>query len=271
MSDILRSSELSKAYRGVPVLDGLMPPPLAFAVQSKLSNQNFDGSSLQFSLTPASKKPLHKWTEPRVPVQLPIEVYGVPDGIGIRADALSINVQEPGGRIWEPDLRHPPIVSRQSSLPGKVTFHTTVFIDRAFFDEVREKSVKLRTSLFLTIFGNPRRRTIPLQEKPTNVLDGLQCYLGAFDHVTCRSAFRWPNGLVYSKIGTDLSSLTQIISYSPFPARMTLNPIETRWATGSVSAANELTIIVNEALAHFRRDFDVNGVNLADFTSPGGL
>jgi hypothetical protein len=248
-----------------------MPLPLAFAVQAKLSKQKFDGSSLYFSLTPASKKPLHKWNIARVPVQLPIDVHGVPDGITVRADAFSITVQEPGGRIWEPDLRHPSVVSRQSSAPGKVTFHTTVFIDRAFFDQVREKSVNLRTSLFLTAFGNPRSRTIPLQEKPTNALDGLQCYLGAFDHMTCRSAFRWPKGLVYSRNGTDLSSLTQIISYSPFPARMTLNPIETRWATGSVSAANELTIIVNEALAHFRRDFDVNGVNLADFTSPGGL
>jgi len=41
------------------------------------------------------------------------------------------------------------------------------------------------------------------------------------------------------------------LSYSPFPASMHLNPIETRLASASTLSTHEVTIIVSEPLAHF--------------------
>jgi hypothetical protein len=126
----------------------------------------------------------------------------------------------------------------------------------------REKPVSLRGSLYLTLFGNARAKTIPLQGAPVNALDGVQCYLGAFDQFFCRSAFRWPAKLVYAEFGTDISPLTQSVSYSPFPATLRLDPIETHWAPSLPHSAHEVTVVVKEPLAHIRRDFELRGVRV---------
>jgi hypothetical protein len=99
-------------------------------------------------------------------------------------------------------------------------------------------------------------------------MDGLQCYIGdIFNHVWCRSAFRWPDALVYAKFGTDMNPLTPMISYSPFPAGMNLNDaIEAHWTSAPPSSTREVTIIVKEPIAHFHRDFEVRGVHLTGGT-----
>ena len=126
--------------------------------------------------------------------------------------------------------------------------------------------VTLQASLYLTLFGNARAKTILLQDTPVNVMDGLQCYSDIIADVLCRSAFRWPNLLVSASVGgANPNVFTQFISYSPFPASMHLNPIETRLASASTLSTHEVTIIASEPLAHFRRDFEVRGVHIVDF------
>lgn len=89
--------------------------------------------------------------------------------------------------------------------------------------------------------------------------------------VYCRSAFRWPARLVYAKLGhTDAHSFTQSVSYSPFPASLNIEPVETRWASafaaGPAPVVRDVTIIVEEPLALVRRDFEAAGVKLNEFT-----
>jgi hypothetical protein len=244
-----------------------MPLSVALGVQSRLSKQPFDSSSLQFSLASGSRKPFHEWKAGTVPVHLPTVAQGVPDGATLRGDAFSVSIHEPGDKRLALDSRRPPNVSRQTSRSGAITFHTTVFVDSSYFKSGSEKPVTVQASLFLTAFGNARAKTIPLQEKPVYVMDGLQCYLGIFDHVTCRSAFRWPARLVDSKLGTNTNNVTQLISYSPFSAELKFNPFESHWATGAPST-REVTIQPKEPLTHFRRDFEFHDVRLADFTAP---
>ncbi len=56
-----------------------------------------------------------------------------------------------------------------------------------------------------------------------------------------------------------------ILSYSPFPASLDLNPLETRWT--EPIHADEATIVTTRPLVHFRRDFELTGVRLRDLES----
>jgi hypothetical protein len=136
--------------------------------------------------------------------------------------------------------------------------------------------VKMRASLYFTLFGNAQSETIPLSEEPTNAPDGLQCYtdmVRAEWDVYCRAAFRWPARLVYAKLGrTNANSFTQFVSYSPFPANLNIDPVETRWASAYASGpppnVRDVTIVVEQPLAHLRRDFQVQNVRLDEFAYP---
>ncbi len=243
-----------------------MPVSLALALQAKLSKKAFDGSALQISLPAKSKQPSHQWKTARVPVQLPITVAGIPAGVELIADSVAVSIDSGGGRKWESESDRPASVNRQTSQSGNVTYHTTAMVDPRFFNDVKDRRVQLHASIYFTAFGNTRSRTIPLQNTPQNVMDGLQCYLGAFDVVTCRSAFQWPVLLVYSQFGDRISYLTRMVSYSPVPGGLDLNPIISHWATSAPASAREVTIGAKEPLAHFRRDIDLHDVHLPDFT-----
>jgi len=248
-----------------------MPWPFAFAVQSQLSKPRIDGSSLGIALDPSSMKfsasfPQHGLQH--VEVDLSIDVGGIPGGFDLQADALTATFQGPDGRTWKSgsfDFSSP---NKDSNRQGVVTLHGTGLMDPSFFNEERDKMVTLQASLYLALFGNARAKTIVLRDTPVNVMDGLQCYSSILGDLLCRSAFRWPNLLVRASVGgANPNVFTQFISYSPFPASMHLNPIETRLASASTLSTHEVTIIVSEPLAHFRRDFEVRGVHLVDFAA----
>ena len=73
-----------------------------------------------------------------------------------------------------------------------MVFHETGVVDQSFFNNVRNQRVTLHASLYLTVFGNPRSGTIPLQSTPVNAIGGLQCSLGIFNNFVCAAPFRWP-------------------------------------------------------------------------------
>ena len=84
----------------------------------------------------------------------------------------------------------------------------------------------------------------------------------------CRSAFRWPARLVYVQQGQAVSSLGQLISYSPFPSGINLDDsIETR-STSTVSVDTpRVTITFKEPVSHLRRDFEIGNVHLTDLAA----
>jgi hypothetical protein len=88
---------------------------------------------------------------------------------------------------------------------------------------------------------------------------------GTVRGVFCRSAFRWPERLIYAQ-GADgsLNSLYQLISYSPFPSALSVNPIEEHWTSGLSQAAKQVTIISRRPIAHLRRDMELDGVRFGE-------
>ena len=242
-----------------------MPWSLAFAVQSQLSKQPFDGSSLQIALDPNVMKFLPRPMLKHVEVDLSIAVSRVPDDVDLEADALAVSFQAANGRTWKSGGYDLSTSNKNSRGRGVIIVHGAGLMDLAFFNEERAEPLNVQGSLYLTVFGNPQSRTVLLRETPTNVMDGLQCYTDIFGEVLCRSAFRWPGRMVDVKVGgTDTKSFTRFISYSPFPADIHFNPVETGRALVSTVSSREVTFTAKEPLTHFRLDFQVRGVKLAE-------
>ena len=238
-----------------------LPWAPAWGLQSRLSKQVIESSALRVSLDPKTIRfvPRKAQTWENVEVYLPMTLTGIPDSLDVRTDAIAITLVALDGRAWKTGLGG---AMRRSSALGAARLEATASVDLTYFNTEREKPVTLRGSIYFTLFGNRRWKTIPLTHQPVNALEGLQCYLGAFEQFFCRSAFRWPARLVYAKFGADTSPLTESISYSPFPSGLHLDPIETRWAPSLPRSAREVTLEVEEPLAHVRREFEASGVRL---------
>jgi hypothetical protein len=254
-----------------------MPWQLAFAMQSHLSGQSALSSSIQIGLSNAFEEKF--WTpelKPKVSLHIPISVQGIPDGAEAQPDALALSIRSPDGRTTQLSAQDCGNLKRGSISSSTTTVFAICSADPLFFQAHRQQPVTLRATLYLTLFGNARSQTIPLSDQPSNAPDGLQCYTDSVRaewDVYCRSAFRWPARLVFAKLGhTNANSFTQFVSYSPFPASLSIDPIETRWASayaaGPTPIVRDVTIIVEEPLAHLRRDFETRDVQLDQFAYP---
>jgi hypothetical protein len=261
----------------VVLIYAALPWPLALAVQSHLSKQPSVGSSVQISL---GHKPLEQFwlaqMRPKITLHLPISVQGIPDGTEVRADALTLSLVSAEGRTSQIGVMDCPDLKRETISASAATFSAVCLADPSFFHAQHDRAITIRASLYFTLFGNARSQTIPLTDEPSNAPDGLQCYTDVVKaewDVYCRSAFRWPSRLVYAKLGhTNANSFAQFVSYSPFPASLNIDPVETRWASayaaGPPPNVRDVTIVVEEPLAHLRRDFEAQNIRLEDFAYP---
>jgi hypothetical protein len=138
--------------------------------------------------------------------------------------------------------------------------------------------VTLHASLYFTLFGNALSQTMPFGSGFFKAPAGLQCAaesdaLRTAWNVRCRSALRWPARLVYEKLwDSEDNNIPQSVSFSPFPADLSIDPIEARQSVtsmpGPAPAIRNVTIIAEEPLAHLHRDIEARAVELDDFADP---
>jgi hypothetical protein len=186
----------------------------------------------------------------------------------VQADALKVTFQGSDGRTWDSGPYNFPGLPRNLARADTNIFNGMVVIDPAWFEQERDATVTLRGTLYLSLFGNSRSKTIPIQTTRVNALDGLQCAsMGTLNDVVCASPNRWPARLVYARFaetGTESFS-PQRISYSPFPAGLSFWPIEAEYVSAPQSA-DKVTIITKELIQNVRRDFEAH-VRLADLAA----
>lgn len=243
-----------------------MPWFIALGVQTALSKQDFDGSSLSASLESVEKSifPIRGHDQIGASeVSLPIAVRGVPASMETAADALLATLAAPDGQNWNSGFV--PVFVRPGD-PGVTLVNAEIGVDPAFFQAESARPVTLRARLYLTLFGNPKSRTIPIQQEPVNVMDGLQCAEGVFIQFNCRSIFRWPRRRVYAATNSGNSeSSVRTISYSPFPAELGFGSAE-QHSFSVPYATLDVTITTKEPLSHFRADLTIPKVVLSQFT-----
>jgi hypothetical protein len=253
-----------------------LPWQFAMAVQSRLSKQPSLGDAVQVGLGHRPSQgdwPNHQ--EPEGALYVPVTLRGNPGGTEVDVDALAISLRDAGGHTTTAKPFDCGEVTQHSE-PAGLVLRAVCHPDSEFVKRNRGKLVTLRGSVYLTLFGNAKSTAIPLTNEPTNASGSLQCYtdqVSAEWDVFCRSAFRWPSRLLYAKLGsTSANSFKESVSYSPFPADLGLNPIETRWASayayGPPPTVRDVTIVAEEPLTHLRRDFEASGIRLNDFVVP---
>ena len=249
-----------------------IPWPLAFAVQSRLSKEPFDASSMQISLEPSIRPRMGPGGTRVLEVVLPVTLHGIPTNLDLRADGITASLQSTTGLRLKWHFYEPATDSRTEGEGKTLSFRNVTLISPSEYDVLQQGPFTARIALFLTAFGKPRTQTIALQQQPANVLNSLQCFEAASTRqgdVLCRSAFRWPSSLIDARVaGSTASSFTQFISYSPFPAVLSLHPVETRWASAYTSIkpmeVREVTISVKEPTAYLRRDFELTSVTVRE-------
>ncbi|MGH9575700.1 MAG: hypothetical protein ACRD40_19500 [Candidatus Acidiferrales bacterium] len=192
----------------------------------------------------------------------------IPAGTDLRLDAAYITLQSRDGKNW---LDGNASIS-EGLKSGQAVFYTSSFMPTSVFEAARNQPVTLRARVYFTAFGNATTKTIPLQMKPIDVTDGLQCNLAkpaTFDYFECRSPFRWPDKLVLvQQQGQETIPLSLLISYSPFPAGINLDDaVETRWTSRISLLDPHITVIVKKPL-HFRRDFEIDNLRLFNNPAP---
>lgn len=247
-----------------------VPWPFALAVQSKLSKQAFDETSLSVVLGPVTEGVFPSPGRGDKPhpgeISLPFVIRGVGDGRELQADALSIGMVAADGRTWNSGSIAPIMVETGTPIPGETVVAQILHVDPAFFKAESGRPVTVRARLYLTLFGDPHSMTIPIQPAPVNVMDGLQCFAGFFNQLNCRSIFRWPRRRVYAKTGDGgVESYIRAVSYSPFPAELGVNPIEQHSFEGALDATHA-TVITMVPLSYFHVDTEIRGVSLLEYT-----
>jgi hypothetical protein len=255
----------------------LIPWSAAFKIQSWLSKRSVEQRLARVDFDSSGKWLTRAVMErgDRVRVELPLNLTAPPPGMSAKREGFSIRLEAPDGTMWHTDQR---LVTDASSMGQEFPLQVTV--DGAFYRRVREEPIRVRGSLYLTIFGNRQTARVPFGDRSVPVPGVGVCAAsgGAKQQsyfLICSSAFRFPPVLVSYRFmqpaeeGTeDVRTSTQprAISYSPFPAEPGIVPVSQNF-TFSIArvALSEARVDTVEPLAYVQRSFEIDNLRLADF------
>lgn len=274
----------------------LFPWTAAFGIQGRLSRQRIDPRLVQITfdsgqtwLTRASAV-----RGDRVQINIPLQVTNVPAGMGIITDGISVNIEAPGQAVWRSTSKP----WRQVNSEAGITSLQTV-VDGSFYRRIRNEAVNIHGQMYLTLSGHSQETSVPIENRPVSVPGGGVCLAsrqapgvtgfiraggqsGSYSLdsnlksyiLLCRSAFRSPPNFVSVSFENSFSDIfREPISYSPFPAALSLSPVSQYFAFAtSSSGIPAATLTVTEPIAFIRREFEISDIRLRDFeVRPGGV
>jgi len=256
----------------------LIPWSAAFRIQSWLSKQRVDQPMAHVDFDSGNKWLTRAVIErgDRVRVEVPLSITGLPPGMLAKPEGFSVQLQAPDGRMSYADQ----LPLKYASNMGQ-EFSLQVTVDGAFYRRVKNEPMKVRGSLYMTLFGNRQTVRVPFGDRSVPVSrvgvcsasggGNLQSYF-----LICSSAFRFPPVLVsYRFIQSakeaveDVWPSTQprrVISYSPLPAELGISPVSQDFTFSTVRVPlSEGRVDTVEPIAHIRRNFEIDNLRLGDF------
>jgi hypothetical protein len=170
----------------------LLPWRLAFSIQSRVTSTPIDSSAIRIEFDPtiswAARTPLCR--DKNVEIEVPLRITGIPAGMKVAPEGLLAAIESPGGDVWRTGGQprgHIRSTGDISSLYAS--------IDSASYDRLKNQPVRIRGSVFLTLYGNPRRAVLPIRDQPVfsptpgvGLCSALRTGRGVL--LSCRSAFR---------------------------------------------------------------------------------
>jgi len=253
----------------------LIPWSVAFRIQSWFSKQRLDQSLVHVDFDSRNRWLARAVIErgDRVRIELPLDIAGLPPGIIAKPEGFSVHLQGPDGTVWQAN----------QLLAGKMgqKFSLEAAVDGAFYRKIKDEPLKVRGSLYMTLFGNRRTVRVPFLDRSVLVPRVGVCSATGGVHrqsyfLICSSAFRFPPVLVsYSFIPSAKEALQDVwssteprrpISYSPFPAEPGISPVSQDFTFSTVRVPlSEARVDTLEPLAHIRRNFEIDNLRLGDF------
>jgi len=257
----------------------LIPWSAAFRIQSWFSKQRLDQSLVHVDFDSANRwltRAVIVEGGGRVRVELPLTITGLPAGMIAKPEGFSVDLQAPDGAMWQADQLPLRIASKMGQ---KFSLEATV--DSAFYRRVKDEPLKVRGSVYMTLFGNRQTVRVPFGDRSVPVPRVGVCSAsgganGQSYFLICSSAFRFPPVLFsYSfkqsakEAVQDVWSSTEPrrpISYSPFPAELGISPVSQDFTFSTVAVPlSEARVDTVEPLAHIRRNLEINNLRLGDF------
>jgi hypothetical protein len=248
----------------------LLPWTAAFALQTRLSNRKMDASSLRIELDSGRKWLGHVYAagQDQMIAELPLQFSGVPTGTELKPNGATMTLRAADGETWI--VKQPP--------PSSLNFESGITslraaMGKAFYTKVKNQPLRLRGTLYFTLYGNKQRTLLPLNSSLVPVNGVGMCSAGT-RFLLCNSAFRAGADLVAIQtlqhapggpVATT-ESLAGLASYSPFPAELNVNPVS-RFFSPRVRAISAASIEALRPLAHLERSFGIENVRLDDFVT----
>lgn len=243
----------------------LLPWTTAFALLTHMPRANVDTSSIRIGLDTTREWMARVYASGRSPViaELPLYIGGLPAGTRLKPNGLTVMLCASDGETW--------VVKRPA--PESFDFEAGITLlqaemPRAFYAKVKHRSLKLRGTLYFTVYGNKQSTPIPLNRDPVRVRGVGFCSAGA-RYLLCNSAFRTQSDLVMFRISqetpnganTAIERLSRIGSYSPFPAALNIDPVS-RFFFPRLTTISEVSVETRQPLAHLERTFEIKGIHL---------
>jgi hypothetical protein len=256
------------------------PWPAAFALQSRLSSRPVD-AGVRIDYDPNVKWGVRAFASQGrdVDLQIPLRISGIPPYLYFVAEGIAATVEGPGGAVWRTD--HEPR-SHVRYRGQSIAFCATVA--PSFYEKVKNDPVRIRGSVYLTLYGNPRSAVFPIRDRAVFLPApgvGLCAAVrtGRGIVLNCRSAFRSrPDLVTFNIVGPPrrftpgappMSFRTLLlsgpVSYSPFPADASLVPVTQSMQIAEIfGPISEVRSVAHEPVAYIRKDFEITGPRLAE-------
>ncbi len=249
-----------------------IPWPAAFAVQSLVSRQRADSASVRVALDSGDSARAITERNDRVRIILPLDITGLPHNTAAKVEGFFVTLEAPDGTLWKSKS----ILPASDILSGR-EFALDTTVNRTFYLKVKDEPLRVRGSLYLTLFGDPQTSNIPFGNRPVTVPRVGACSAsrgpdGPPYFLVCSSGFRFPLAEVSYRFlhaaqdGSHpvfSSTQPQLISYSPFPADVGIDPISQDVTNSPFTApVTDATVTTVIPLAYLRRSFDAASVTL---------
>jgi hypothetical protein len=221
-----------------------------------------------------------------VRVDLPMQLAGVPDGLGVWCDVSTANVHAAGGESWGQESA----VQCSFPQPDGTSFYT-FYVDPAFFKRSKDQAAVVRVSLYLTLFARRNTGMIPVRETESPVPGvGFCAAMQGFEtgklDILCRQPPRGPARMsvrLSDQGGKILGHQERLGSYAPYPYELTIIPVDSyvvatldvgkalsmdsRAAIAERLRQSSIVFETSEPVAHIRRSFEARVPRLGNYAT----
>lgn len=254
------------------VLIAWLPDSMALAIQTRESKKLVDRSAIHVALDPSIQVPRPPAGTPLIESRdsmdyrrrfrvLPLRVSGIPEGVRMWADEIHFEIQSQSHGVSQTLVKSDRFTNRTEWIALDNSRSLLVLSTYGLIPG----PVRVVASAFVTLGANPRKVPVPNLDPRfpflRAVIPGIGlCQLGMIGN--CLVPFREPR-LIASE-----GSQFRLPSYSPFSAELALDPVQTFGASQNFPPIPADGIILEEPVAHFLYNFELDDVRLADFEIP---